>query len=328
LLYDRLAGEYPLGVVPIRADDSCLWGSIDVDLYDVSLTDIIRRAARLPLVPCRSKSGGLHLFLFLVKPAPAAMVAAALRAAADQLGLSSATEIFPKQTHIDAERGDAGNWMVMPYFGGTFDGRLREQAGLKSTGKDMTLVEFLAAAEAARTAIDKMPTKRRKAGSDMPPCLEQIAESGIADGRRRALFHFGVYAKLKHGDEWRPAVDAFNQSAMRPPLAADEVVETIQSLGKKAYEYTCKVEPMCSLCDRAACAGRRFWHQRGIAAEARSGQGAGHRTEAVRGLGCRRRHGEGHVARAEQLPAVQPSRHRAAAAIVPSGPRGRVEPDR
>lgn len=30
----RLAGERPLGIILIREDGTCLWGSIDVDVYD------------------------------------------------------------------------------------------------------------------------------------------------------------------------------------------------------------------------------------------------------------------------------------------------------
>ena len=42
----HLAGERPLGVVPIAADDTCLWGSIDVDNYDINFIEMVRRVER------------------------------------------------------------------------------------------------------------------------------------------------------------------------------------------------------------------------------------------------------------------------------------------
>jgi hypothetical protein len=38
----------------------------------------------------------------------------------------------------------------------------------------------------------------------------------------------------------------------------EEMGGIIKSLDKKAYEYTCKVEPMCSHCDSQLCRTRRF----------------------------------------------------------------------
>ena len=74
LWQQHLDGKRPLGVIPIRISDSkCFWGSIDIDQYDLDAGEIVARVekAKLPLVPCRSKSGGLHLFLFANEPVPA-----------------------------------------------------------------------------------------------------------------------------------------------------------------------------------------------------------------------------------------------------------------
>jgi TOTE conflict system primase-like protein len=132
---EHLAGARPLGVVPIDENSTCAWGCGDVDDYDVDALALLGRieAAKLPLVPCRSKSGGLHLFLFLQSPEPARAVQAAVRAMMAALG-HAGCEIFPKQSQLLVDRGDQGNWMIAPYFGGTFGGKLREQAGLKRTG--------------------------------------------------------------------------------------------------------------------------------------------------------------------------------------------------
>src|SRR5689334_13996666 len=48
---DHLSGKTPLGIIPIRKDNTCVWGSIDDDRYDIDLVEIIQRvyASGLPL---------------------------------------------------------------------------------------------------------------------------------------------------------------------------------------------------------------------------------------------------------------------------------------
>ena len=57
----HIDGKKPLGIIPIDEDDMCSWGSIDVDDYTNNLYGLIDRVEQLvlPLLPCRSKSGGL-----------------------------------------------------------------------------------------------------------------------------------------------------------------------------------------------------------------------------------------------------------------------------
>src|SRR6185369_3743322 len=38
---DHLSGVKPLGIIPIREDDTCGWACIDVDAYDVDLLPIV-----------------------------------------------------------------------------------------------------------------------------------------------------------------------------------------------------------------------------------------------------------------------------------------------
>ena len=66
---DHLEGKQRIGIKPEK-DDKCRWGCIDVDPHNYKdynqkkIVDIIKEF-QLPLIPARSKSGGLHLFLFL-----------------------------------------------------------------------------------------------------------------------------------------------------------------------------------------------------------------------------------------------------------------------
>ena len=284
---DHLSGKRPLGIVPIREDSTCLWGSIDIDQYDIDLIDVVRRVedASLPLVPCRSKSGGLHLWIFFCEPINAATVQNVLRDMSASLGFAG-SEVFPKQTKILVEHGDMGNWIVMPYFGGDYDGKLKMQHGLKKNGAEMTIGEFLTVAEKRRITtqqlqamiqtntssnVVQLPVKGKngngnghgKPYSDGPPCLQHLAANGFPDGgRNNALFHIGVYLKKAHPADWKKHLEMDNQSYMKPPLPSDEVDGVIKSLENKDYEYKCKDQPMQSHCNSITC--RRRKHGVGI----------------------------------------------------------------
>lgn len=266
----HLSGERPLGIIPITEEAVAWWGAIDVDIYDLSHADIVGRLAseKLPLIVCKTKSGGAHIFLFLSEPAPAEEVSTVLRAIAARLGFGQ-SEIFPKQAKILVEKGDLGSWLNMPYFGGDESTRL----GVKKTGGTMLLREFLSAAEAARTTIDTLSRARAKKATkaaaqpdfggkfsldDGPPCLQLLAEQGIPDGtRNNALMQFGVFAKKKFGTNWREALDEYNQLFCDPPLSSEEVSDLAKSLDKKDYNYQCKAEPICSRCDSVLCRTRK-----------------------------------------------------------------------
>lgn len=277
----HLDGKRPLGIIPIRENDKCSWGSIDFDVYDIDLLEIVRRveASKFPLVPCISKSGGLHLFLFLKEPEAAADMQTVLRDAAASLGMAKC-EIFPKQQRVLTERNDLGNWMVMPYYGDTFNGKLRYQRGLKKTGAEMTASEFASYAEKNLTTImdfaklcegRRLPSTKKNGKNkskgdftDGPPCLQHLTASGVqADGRKRTLFMMALYYKRAAPNEWKERLEQANQLFFQPPLPSEEVVGVIRSLEKKDYNYTCKEEPMKSYCDSTVCRMRKFGVGRG-----------------------------------------------------------------
>lgn len=278
----HLEGTRPLGVVPIDDDARCWWGSIDIDEYDTDILAIIRSAEKYPLVPCRSKSGGLHLFLFVSEPVPAGEMQAVLRALSAAIG-KAGSEIFPKQSEVLAHRGDVGNWIVMPYYGDTFDGKLQEQVGLKKTGSSMTLQEFITLVQSKRltakqfealgnsTRMGKVAAltggKGKKTGGtaaagpfgDGPPCLQHLSKSGFPEGgRNNALFMIGLYLKRTNPSNWKTLLEQDNQNFMKPPLTSDEVTNVRKQLEKKDYEYTCGVEPMKGHCDSGLCRTRKY----------------------------------------------------------------------
>lgn len=174
----HLAGERPLGVVPIREDNTCLWGVIDIDDYSLDHAALLKKteALKLPLVMCRSKSGGAHLFLFVSEPVPAEWIRSRLEAWVAVLRLPKQPEVFPKQMRIDVTNGEVGNWLNMPYFGCGPDGDQSRRCAVKPGGLDMTLAEFLKHAEGLRASLESFEA----AGATTPAADAERSGAGVA----------------------------------------------------------------------------------------------------------------------------------------------------
>lgn len=258
----HLSGERSLGIIPIREDGTCFWGVIDVDMYDLSHRNVAEKVKKLglPLVLCKSKSGGAHLFVFLSEPVSAAEMMARLREWAAMLGYGS-SEIFPKQTKLLIEKGDLGNWLNMPYF----DAEKGNRYAVNEKGQGLSLKRFLEAAEEAQITADKFINFKPQAPeaapdfNDGPPCLQHLSSIGVEEGgRNNAMFAFGVLAKKMKPDGWEPLLESWNQKHVSPPLSSDELQIIIKSLRKKEYTYKCKEPPIMNHCDQTLCRMRRF----------------------------------------------------------------------
>ncbi len=117
LVAAHLKGEHGVGSIPINDQNMCKFGALDIDTYPVDHAAILKKCRRfkLPLVVCRSKSGGAHLFLFMQDWISATDMRDHLTEFAAVLGYGGC-EVFPKQSKILAERGDVGNFINLPYF--------------------------------------------------------------------------------------------------------------------------------------------------------------------------------------------------------------------
>ena len=106
-----------LGIIPINSDNMCKWGCIDVDQYPLDHKMLIEkvRKLKLPLVVCRSKSGGAHCFLFAKEWVDAKDMQKSLQNMSSALGYGD-SEIFPKQIKLHLDRGDVGNFLNLPYY--------------------------------------------------------------------------------------------------------------------------------------------------------------------------------------------------------------------
>jgi hypothetical protein len=252
----HLCGEQGLGIIPINEKSEVRFGAIDIDEYklgELSITDIRKtiRDAHLPLVICRSKSGGLHLYMFCKEFIPAKAMYAKLKEIASFLGFGTA-EVFPKQTQLLVDRGDIGQWINVPYF----DAAETERYCIDDQGRKMPIERFVLYAQEMEldpNALRTLPVSHELL-SGGPPCLNVLAARGFPAGtRNNGLFNLGVYAMKVDPDGWPVLVEQLNNRYMDPPLPPREVIGVVQSLKKKEYNYSCSQEPLKSVCDVNKC---------------------------------------------------------------------------
>ena len=248
-----------LGIIPIRANNTCIWGCVDIDQYPLDHAGLVTkiRSLELPLVVCRSKSGGAHAFLFVKEPIPAAEMQRFLKACAALLG-EAGREIFPKQAEILVERGDTGNFLNLPYFGG--DQTMRY--GVHDDGSAATLEEFYGLYDKWVQDPDlKFPEEPKEPDhpiKDGPPCLQALCAQGVPEGtRNNALFNIGIYLKKLHPVHWDDAMVEHNMKYVSPPLPNNEVQILVKQLGKKDYRYKCRDAPLNSFCNSGLCRTRK-----------------------------------------------------------------------
>lgn len=255
---EHVAGGAGLGIIPIRSDSMASWGCIDIDTYPLDHAALLRQidALGLPIVVCRSKSGGAHLFLFTTEPVPAGEIREALRRIAAGIGRSNC-EIFPKQSEILVERGDLGNWLNMPYH----DAERTMRYGMVLTGA-LSLEQFLEHAESRRITPTQLAEIAVRADQDTvedgPPCLEHLVANGFEPGtRNNGLQQLGVYFKKAFPDEWEQKLEDFNRTRMNPPKSSAELQGIIRGLQKKDYGYRCQEPPLNAHCNRTVCVTRK-----------------------------------------------------------------------
>ena len=257
--HDHLVGQTGVGVVPIRDDGTSAWGAIDIDIYPIDFGKLQEKIDKhkLPLLICRTKSGGAHLYLFGSEAIPSALIRAKLMVFAAAVGYPK-VEIFPKQVRL-ASRNDVGNWLNMPYF----DAAKTERYCIYH-GQQLTLEEFInKAQEYSVTAEQLRQLTLSSTGTDDfmdgPPCLQTLAQNGFPQGSRNSgLFNVGVYLRKKFPDDWEKEMDPFNQRFMNPPLASKEVILLTRSVARKNYFYTCDKHPVAECCSKELCRTRQF----------------------------------------------------------------------
>jgi|TARA_R110000787_G_scaffold187816_2_gene299699 hypothetical protein len=251
-----------IGIVPINEDNCCKWGCVDVDVYNLDHKALLARIRKLklPLVVCRSKSGGAHVFLFTTDWISAKEMQDVLRHVAAALGYGG-SEIFPKQIALNLERGDVGNFLNTPYYD--------HENGLRYAFNDdasaATIEEFFelhkkyvqTPEQVSGLSIDEQ--KQFKPIEDGPPCLQILCREKIGEGgRNNGLFNIGVYLRKAFPDTWQSEFLTYNTQYIDPPLPLPEINVVAAQLEKKDYTYKCNDAPINAFCNKELCRTRKF----------------------------------------------------------------------
>jgi hypothetical protein len=243
-------------------DHTCVWGAIDIDNHGQAEDSDIRtiesrvRALELPLVVCRSKSGGVHLFLFGREPLRAAQVHSVLKKWAKDLKVEGVDCIFPKQVRLEHnEDGRAlGNWINLPYFDADKTVRYAVE-----NGNPMSLELFLSEAETRAINAHQLDQMYNNEHSEAPPCIAAMITDGIEEGSRNdAAYNMTIYMKKKFPEDYRDRMYDLNGQVFSTPLPFQEIKKVVQSASRRDYRYRCGTEPCKSLCDRKVCLTRKF----------------------------------------------------------------------
>lgn len=261
LLSHHLSGDFGVGICPVNAEGKCYFGVIDIDMYKPKIKRVLHfiKEYQLPLLPFRSKSGGLHVYLILTKPVSAKTMRETLNNISyyfslDMLYGKGKVEVFPKQDKAEG----FGSSITLPYFNCEnpytylldLDGNQVEfKDALEYIQKHLTTIE------AVKDALEKLPY------NDAPPCIQRILLSeevgGEDTGRNNFLFSFAVYAKKKYGAGFESYVEAIN-SSFESPLEGAVVDQTCASVRDNEYIYKCKDIPCNGFCNKTECKKREF----------------------------------------------------------------------
>ncbi len=259
----HLNGETGLGLVPILDDSTCYWGAIDIDNHgkkeDSDIKGIEARVLELglPLVSCRSKSGGVHLFLFGREPLRAAQVHSMLKKWAKDLGVEGVDCIFPKQSKLaysDGGERQLGNWINLPYF--KSDDTVRYAV---ENGHPLPFELFLTLAESKAVTAFDLDTLHGNEHSEAPPCLQTGMANKVSSGSRNEFaYNMTIYMKKRFPEDYRDRMYDLNGQMFEDPMPFNEIKKVVSSAGRREYRYKCGTEPCKSMCDRKLCLTKKF----------------------------------------------------------------------
>lgn len=258
LYQQHLMGTKSLGIVPLMKNHTVNFFAIDIDQYkdDRLHQEVAHRVEMLglPLMLCRSKSGGIHLYCFLSSPLSAKIARAAAQEMLSALSLPESTEIFP---HSDRSEGHS-KFINLPYFGNT-----RRYMG-RDGSTPHSVREFLKVAnDLLVDPVEFDPSQRNQQHEEpdtddewsiAPPCIQRMVAEGVDEGGRdNALMQFSMFFDRAYPDEAAERLFDANQQFLNPPLPASAVSTKARNAKRYQGKYLCKAAPMCDLCDSEAC---------------------------------------------------------------------------
>lgn len=256
LFADHIDGKEGLGLVPICDGSVSYWGAIDIDCHGenepIDIKDMYAKveAAGLPLLVCRSKSGGAHLYLFMSEAVEAKVIRAYLRLMANKVG-HPAAEVFPKQDVLSDTQ--LGNWINLPYH------NAEDTPRYCFVKKPLSVQQFIETAEEMRCTASGVEKILLGDHSEAPPCVQQMMSGKIPSGyRNEAMFAIASYMKKAFPEDWMDRCRDANITTFEQPLQGREVETLLKSVGRRDYKYRCQQEPCKGFCQAKLCMKRTY----------------------------------------------------------------------
>ena len=259
LFHEHLDGKTSVGMVPLRLDNTVGFAAIDIDVYPLDPTRYARlfELHSLPFVCFRSKSGGMHAFVFFKRPVGANAVVPLLTELKMAIGLAADTETFPKQT--TASITSQGNWINLPYYRAD----ATQRYAYDSDGKPLAFEEAMEYCWNRRTTLEALKSSLTHLPfSEGPPCLQRLylTESVTAKNHNRNIFLFNVcvYLKARNPEDYESRLFMVNRT-LPEPQDEEEIRRTIlKSHESGDYSYQCEDATIGSVCNKQLCEKRKF----------------------------------------------------------------------
>ena len=257
-----------LGLCPIKSDSTCMWGAIDLDEYKPDVKELYKKIKSLsaPFIPFKSKSGGIHIYIFLTEAVPALLLREKLHSIKNIFGDCKPDKIFPVQKYLNLEKGSAGSWINLPYH--NVKNTVRYM--IKEDGTAASIEEFFEHYE--RNKVTPSQLKKLKSNidegdsgdwfKDGPPCMQALASFGVPKSQRNeVLLDMTRYIKQRYPEEWKDKTLEYNKKFFEPVgkgMSFNEVSNVIGSRDKKDYTYRCDQDWLKSFCNKEECIKRKF----------------------------------------------------------------------
>mgnify|MGYP003145425265 CR=1 FL=1 len=255
----HLEGKTRIGLRPEK-DEKAKWGCIDVDpstyknYSSKKYIDIIKNY-KLPLVPVRSKSGGLHLFLFLKDWAPVQQI----RKKLDEWNNTffMANEVFPMNKAV-----------TMPYY----NMNATIEYAFDDNSSPLMIGGFLDLAESKALTIQELYNLKTTAyepetdWNQYPPCVQKlIQEPWHGNNRNNFLFNIMVLENKKSegnidNKTFQEVAVERNKACFATPMKISEAKNVAKSVKAKGYQYKCppKHSELSPICNKDLCKLRKL----------------------------------------------------------------------
>lgn len=271
----HLEGKRAIGIQPCDDEGKARFGAIDIDDKQHSYKnfpfqkyiDLIVQY-NLPVIPVKSKSGGLHLCVFFKEKVSALFIRNFFDKILMTLGLPSNIEIYPKETELGTKSDgtpDDGHFINLPYFNKT------ERVALNPNGGTFTFEQFIQVIEVnlqTEESIEQFNKKHIRTlltgGNDEfsegPPCLQIMTKNKLVDGRDRFLYNYMVFAKKAYPDSWEEKVKEAARNYFEYDKNWDDkkVELKVRAWRKETKGHTCNEDPIKDFCIKSECIKRQF----------------------------------------------------------------------